>query len=419
MRSPLPALKTPLSDVNWRFLGAELAVGLVFFIFNFRGFLEYAANHWAPLWLANPTFSLLRFTEKALAFTGSGTAWSPLLAEWLVVGLWWYIAILVATSFVFMKPGRLAHGLSGLCLGLGSIVLLSWTGVVLVKIASIIGAILAFVFSIVGAVFHFISALVAVVFPYLAGIALVIGAMYALVHLARALSLTLVKYVLAAVAAGAVVWLALPLLRWCYASLLLPILHFLAPIVAWIFAAVGVVLMFVLAFVAVMGVAGVLVFVVGMLGRLAIDQFRTAWQGGRGERPMALAGFSVGSAFALLLTVTAGLPDVAAGIDAAWHEHAWMLNTWSPAASHFQALPDVVANAAATVFQHANAPIFDAVVVVLLLPAAAVGTMRWGKMLEENWEKRYLSKDAAIVGGTLSLSLVILVAAAYFLPQDS
>jgi hypothetical protein len=413
MRSPSPALEKDPSSVNWRFLGAELAVGFVFFIFNFRGFLEYVANHWAPQWLANPTFSLLRFTEKALAFTGSGTAWSPLLADWLVVGLWWYVAVLVVTSLVFVKPGRLANGLSGLCVGLGSIVLLSWAGVVLVKIASIIGAILAFVVSIVGVVFHFISVLITAVFPYLAGIALVIGAVYALVQLARALGLTLVKYVLAAVAAVAVVWLALPLLRWCYASLLLPILHFLAPIVAWIVAALGVLLMVVLAFVVVLAIAGVLVFVLGNLGRLGIDQFHTAWEGGRGERPMALAGFSVGSAFALLLTVTAGLPDVAAGIDAAWHEHAWMLNTWSPAASHFQALPDAVAGAFSALFQHASAPVFDAVVLAALLTTAAVGAMRRWKT-EEDWQVRYISADALKVGGALSIGLLVLVGAAVF-----
>jgi hypothetical protein len=417
MRSPLPALKKPVSDVNWRLLGAELAVGLVFFIYNFRGFLAYAVNQWTPEWLANPTLSLLRFTDGTLEFIGLGTAWSPRLALWLVVGLWGYVAILFVSSLVFMKPGRLANGLSGLCVGLGSIVLLSWTGVVLAKIASIIGAVVTFVLSIVGAVFDFISAFVAVVFPYVAGIALVIGVVCALVELARALGLTLVKYALAALAAAAVVWLALPLLRWCYASLLLPILHFLGPIVGWIVAALGVVLLVLLAFGAVLAAAGVLVFVLGMLGRLGIEQFRTAWDGGRGERPMALAGFSVGSTFALLLTVTAGLPDVAASIDAAWHEHAWMLSTWSPAASHFQALPDGVAGVFAAIFQHASAPVFDGLVLVGLLVTAVAGTMRPWKT-EEDWQARYISQDAVRVGGTLSLSLLV-VAIAAILPDDS
>jgi hypothetical protein len=380
--------------------------------------VAYAANHWAPQWLAQPTLSLLSFTENTLAFTGSGTAWSPLLAEWLVVGLWCYIAILFATSLIFMKPGRLANGLSGLCVGLGSVVLLSWAGVVLAKIASMIGTILSFAFSIVGAVFHFVFALVAVVFPYLAGIALVVGVVYVLAKLARALGLTLVKYALAAAAAVAVVWLALPLLRWCYVSLLLPLLHFLAPIASWIVAALSVVLMVILAVVAVLGAAGAVVFVLGMLGRLAIDQFRTAWEAGKGERPMALAGFSVGSAFALLFTVTAGLPEVAGSFDAAWHEHAWMLNSWSPAASHFQALPDVIASAAATIFQHASAPVFDAVVIALLLPVAAVGTMWWGKALDDEFEWRYLSKDAAMVGGALGFGLLFLVIAALS-PDDA
>jgi hypothetical protein len=417
MRSPLPVLKKILSRVNWPLLGAEIIVGLVVFIYNFRGFLGYAVNQWAPQWLANPTLSLLQFTDRTLAFTGSGTSWSPQLAEWLVVGFWGYVAILFVTSLVFMKLGRLANGVSGLCIGLGSIVLLSWTGVLLAKIASIIGAIVTFVLSIVGAVFQFISALVGAVFPYLVGIALVIGVAYGLVVLARALGLTLVKYALAALAAVAVVWLAIPLLRWCYASLLLPILHFLAPIVGWIVAALGVVLMVVLAAVVMLGVAGVLVFVLGTLGRLGIDQFRTAWEGGRGERPMALAGFSVGSTFALLLTVTAGLPEVAAGIDAAWHDHAWLLNTWSPAASHFQALPEVVAGVFAAIFQHASAPVFDGVVLAALLITAAAGAMRrW--MTEEDWQARYISADALKVGATLSFSLLVLAMSAV-LSDDS
>lgn len=418
MISPVPTLKKAISRVNWRFLTAEVAVGLVFFTFNFHGFLGYAANHWAPQWLATPTFSLLRITEKALAFTGSGNAWSPLLAEWLVLGFWWYLAIVFITSLVFMKPGRLANGLSGLCVGLASVVLLSWAAVVLGKVASIIGAILAFVFSIVDAVFQFISVIIVAVFPYLAGIALVIGAVYALIQLARALSLTLVKYALAAVAALAVVWLALPLLRWFYASLLLPFLNFLAPIVAWIVAALVVVLMAFLAFIAVLGISGVVVFVLGTLGRLAIDQFRTAWEGGKGERPMALAGFSVGSVFALLLTVTAGLPEVAGGIDAAWHEHAWMLNTWSPAASHFQALPDAVAGAFAAMFQHASAPVFDAVVLAALLATAAAGAVRRWDAEEDVWQARYISTDAVKVGGGLAAGLLVLAIAA-ILPDDS
>ena len=418
MRSPARTLKKAASFVNWRLLAAEVAVGLVFFIYNFQGFLGYAANHWAPQWLANPTFSLLQITEKALAFTGSGTAWSPLLAEWRVVGFWWYVAIVFVSSLVFMKPGRLANGLSGLCVGLVSVVLLSWAVVVLGKIASIIGAIVAFVFNIADAVFQFISAIIVAVFPYLTGIALVIGAVYTLVKLARALGLTVVKYALTVVAALAIIWLALPLFRWCYASLLLPLLNFLAPIVAWIIAALGVVLMVLLAFVAVLGISGAVVFVLGTLGRLAIDQFRTAWAGGRGERPMALAGFSVGSMFALLLTVTAGLPDVAGGIDAAWHEHAWMLNTWSPAASHFQALPDAVSGAFAAMFQQASAPVFDAVVLAALLATAAAGAMRRWDAEEDVWQARYISADAVKVGAGLGAGLLVLAIAA-ILPDDS
>jgi hypothetical protein len=161
----------------------------------------------------------------------------------------------------------------------------------------------------------------------------------------------------------------------------------------------------------------VLVFVLGMLGRLAIDQFRTAWEGGRGERPMALAGLSVGIAFALLLTVTAGLPDVAASIDTAWHEHAWLFNSWSPAASHFQALPDVVAGVFAAIFQNASAPVFDGVVLAALLIAAVAGAMRrW--TTEEDWQARYISPDALKVGITLSLSVLVLAVAA-LLPDDS
>jgi hypothetical protein len=132
---------------------------------------------------------------------------------------------------------------------------------------------------------------------------------------------------------------------------------------------------------------------------------------------MALAGFSVGSAFALLLTVTAGLPDVAAGIDAAWHEHAWMFNTWSPAASHFQALPDTVVDAFAAMFQHASAPVFDAVVLAVLLTTAGVGALRRWKT-EEDWQARYISTDALKVGGTLGFGVLVLAIAA-ILPNDS
>lgn len=411
-------LKSLASRVNWRYLSAELAVGFVFFTFNFRGFLAYGANEWAPQWVAKPTFALLRFTESTLAFTGSGTAWSPRLAEWIVVGLWLYIAILFVTALTFLKPGRLANGLSGLCVGLGSIVLLSWTAVVLVTIATAFGTIVTVLFNIVSAIFDFISALIVVAFPYLAGIGLAIGLVYAVVHFSRALGLTAVKYALGAGASIAIAWMAFPLLRWFYASLLIPILQFLAPIVAWVAAALGVVLTMVLIMVVVLAIAGALVFVLGLLGRLAIDQFRTAWEGGRGERPMALAGFAVGSAFALLLTVAAGLPDIAGSIDAAWHERAWLLNTWSPAASHFQALPDGLAGAFAAIFQHASAPVFDAVILAALLTTAALGAIRGWEAEEDAWPARYISHDALKVGFGLSLGLLVLVIAAT-LPEDS
>lgn len=410
MRSPVPALKEFSSHVKWRRLGVELTVGFVFFTYNFHGFLAYAANHWAPEWLAAPTFSLLRFTQKALAFTGAeSNAWSDSLANWLVMGLWWYVAILLVTSLIFMRLGRLANGLTGLCVGLASVVLPSWTGVVLVKIGRFFFRAFHFISNVFETVFHFINAVTGGVLPYLAAIALIIGVVYILSEVFQPKTLAL--YGGLAIAGAGLVWLTLPLLR----CLLLPIV----PFVTWIVAVLSFLVTAILILILLVGILGALTFVIGMLGRIAIDQFRTAWNAWKGERSIALAGFSVGSATSLLLIVTTGLPEVAGSIDAAWHEHAWMLNTWSPAASHFQALPDVIANAAATIFQHASAPVFDAVVLAFLLIVAALGMMRWEEALDVKWDWQYLSKDAAAVGGALGVSVLILVAAALLPSQDS
>jgi hypothetical protein len=410
MRSPFPVLKEFRSEINWRRLGAEFTVGFVFFTYNFHGFLAYAANHWAPKWLASPMFSLLRFTEKALAFTGAeANAWSPLIAEWLVMGLWWYVAILFITSLMLMKPGRLANGLSGMCVGLAAVVLMSWAGVVLFKTGRFLFLAFHFISSLFNMVFQFINALTGGVLPYLAALALICGVAYVLWKVFQPKVLAL--YGGLAIAGAGIVWLMLPLLR--------HLLLLLAPIVAWIVAAFSILVTAILMLILLLGILGALTTIIGMLGRLAIDQFSTAWNAWKGERSIALAGFSVGSAASLLLLVTAGLPEVAGSIDAAWHEHAWFVNTWSPAASHLQALPDVIANPAATVFQHASAPVFDAVILALLLIVAAVGTMRRGEVLDARWDWQYLSADAAKVGGALGFSVVILLIAALLPSQDS
>ncbi|HEV7587343.1 MAG TPA: hypothetical protein VGO40_04360, partial [Longimicrobium sp.] len=121
------------TKINPRLLVAELTVGIIFCLFNFRSFLAYAADHWAPVWVAGGTHLLIRGCEGALSlFTGSGAAWSPALANWLVLGFWCYVAAMAGTAVVLTKFSRLGNGFAGLLLGLASIVLLSWIGLLLV-----------------------------------------------------------------------------------------------------------------------------------------------------------------------------------------------------------------------------------------------------------------------------------------------
>jgi|GEM_PF-4635540 len=406
--------------VKWRLICAEIALGSVVSLYNFRGFLDFAAAHWAPHWLANATVSLMRLSDNVLTvFTGSGAAWGPRLANWLVIGLWWYIAAVVVSSMVYMRPDRLTNGLSGLCLGLGAIVLLSWAAAVLVKFAVILAWISRFISSIGTVVFHFIASIVAAAFPYLAVIAIVLLAGCVLFKLFRKLGIDTVMSALLLLPCAGVAWLLNPVLRWCYTAVLLPIVHILGPIAAWLLGVVGVILVGIGLVLAVASLVLGLVIGLEIMGKLVIEQFRTAWDAPKGDKAMAFAGFSVGSAFAVLLMVTAGLPEVAVSIDTAWHQHAWLFNTWSPAASHFQALPDGFADALASIFKNVSAPVFDALILIALVPFGAVSMMRRAEVEEGKvWKAQDLGSNAWEIARALAGGVGPVMFAA-ILPRDS
>jgi hypothetical protein len=384
--------------LRWRDFVLVGTVGLLVFLMNFPRlakqlldtYVAHPALHLAlgwPLLATQASLSHLRQTSAEAALT------RLLSLDFRLVFLLVALAALLALRR--RSAALLGSLFAGLLAGTSSVPLLGWLAVVVRQLFIWIGVVLSWLHAVGAWVGHLFGWLWAAAVHYwwlLVPLVLLVLAwrggrrLIALLQQKPAGFGKVLLWTVLAAGAIAVAWWAIgPVGAWlrfhvepiftAIGHVLSPVLHFLGRLLRWLIAIVLVVLLAGLA--------------LNVLGRLLVDQVRSAWCSGRGSKEMALVGFAVGSALALILVMSAGMSSGAACVDAGWHESLTGLDHligvrafsaglgWiAPARAFWIVMPGFLTDFATHFFDNANPPLVDSLLLLVILALACLTTLR-------------------------------------------
>lgn len=420
-----------------RFLGISFSdvllsffAGCVFILFNFSGFLTYAAHTWFPdTPFAEPVVQMATWPDKLLLILNiSAPDMLQELLRFSFYGIWVFLAFALLLAIRRQNVLIAVNVMLGLVAGASGIVLLAWLGVGLVLLSGLAWMVLQFLFSIWGTIVTFLVSLVAGLWGFLSPIVSFLWPI--------ALALVVAGWMLAAIVAvfkrsrwaGVLSIAVLALvggLIFFMRDALLPlwnrVMEILAPIGQFLGSVLGVawewivrIFLFLVGVIVILGLiasgAGVVLLVVGSIGAILVDQFRTGWRSGNGHWATLFGAFSIGLALALIFWTCSGSPDLAAMVDQTWASTMPFLSAVSPSQLGDTFLPEAVRDISHMALIGIQAPLFDTLVLAIVLPLSYISLIR-GLGSPHNTEvpAPFFSRNVLILGGMLVFALPIMV----------
>ncbi|HEX3530145.1 MAG TPA: hypothetical protein VH988_24050 [Thermoanaerobaculia bacterium] len=404
-------------------LALVASVGLILILMNMPTFLTRAVVASAPegavqaaaLWPIQATQESLSFLQQPtpeLVFVR--------LMTWNFLLLLAFLFAVVVSAVRHRDAGLLGFCAGGLVLGFSALHLISWLALLLIKLVGLILLLLNWVFLAVQWCFSqwfILLPAIALVLIWLArdwiseNLASLKG------HLGDIASIALVI----ALGAGFVA-----LLRWLGPLVSHWLWGLLGPYLGPFFHVVGVIIKFTSALLLFLLAA---TFVLSLVGRLLVDQVRAAWNAGKGRKEMALAGFALGSALALVVLASVGAPRLSSGVNSGWINCLGTLdrtlgaNVASSTIGWIQPTTVFVATMPASVerfvlqhFDNANPPLVDSLILLIVLAMATISVTLALFLSREESTKGYsdyfLPREYLEVFGGLLFAVVLLFVAA-------
>ncbi len=414
-----------------RSIAAILAVltGCIFIWFNFNGLIRHFGKQSLPAdsMVSDSVMSVSLFPKQLLGSSPEA------LYLWMVAcfaGIWIYIGVLLVLAIVRLRAPLAGYGVLGVFGGGFAPALLCWAGLLVWGVLKVLGAIFGFIFHILGIVMAFLIKVLVFVSPVLLVIALLALIVWVWKENGP-------KPLLFGAAAAVLLYFLAPAIKFIFAKIglalawiaekLALLFGWLVPVLAWLAKTVFILLC----------ITSIIGFI-GCLGQILIGQFKTAVEAGKSQKGVLTASFSLGLSIALILLVAAGSPqsaiaqghltipvveqhettshtarttavtkkrrrkkqhvrtpvialaavvgtpspaplpmaDIAPAIDRAWTQSAWIFKTASPTHIFLATLPASAEQWARKTFRTASAPIFDAVVLALVLGFSLIGLLR-------------------------------------------
>ena len=132
-------------------------------------------------------------------------------------------------------------------------------------------------------------------------------------------------------------------------------------------------------------------FVLSTLGNVVIDQVKAVWHASRSAKGIAIAGFAIGLAFALVMFMSVGAQEISAGFDAGWLLSFQLLDTFlatqiaqtvgpSPTGIFIGTMPQAVETFVFEYFTLTFPPLIDAILLGTVLSIATlrvIGGIAW------------------------------------------
>ncbi len=319
----------------------------------------------------------------------------------------------------------LLNGTLGLVVGLTSIPILAWLTVGLIYVAFLLWSLLIFLkglWDVVGAwvngilqgIGNFLQPIISFLWPVvliLSLVGLLIGIAVLLIRQLKVFGVVIVLLL----AVG--VYLGWPSLTTFYQNTGVPILQglggALGVFLGWLWAGLAFVIVWALIILfwlsIVFAILGVTLGVLGTLGSTLVDQIRSAWHSGTGHRGILLGAFSIGLAISLLLWASS-TSGTGAIVDGAWHVHSFLLRDVSPTQTLIALLPQGVRDASSVIFGSASPPMFDFLLLALVLPLSFIGIMRGLSVRHaDGFRTSFIRRDIMLVMAALLFAIPVLL----------
>jgi|GEM_PF-4799931 len=455
--------------MSWRerLTAAILAVltGCVFIWFNFNGLIRHFGKQGLS---SDSTFSDSVVSVSLLPkqiLSSSPEA----LYLWMVtcfVGIWIYLGALLVLALVRLRAPLAGFGVLGVFGGGFAPAILSWTGLLLWSILKVLGIIFGFIFHILGVVMVFIAKILVFAAPVLLAIAVV--AVIVVVWKENG-----PKPLLFVAVGAALLYFLAPALKFIFEKIKLALI-WIAEVLTFLFGWLPAVLAWLVKAILVLLCITSIIGFIGCLGQILIDQFKTAMEAGRSQKGVLTASFSLGVSIALILLVAAGSPQtaiaqghstlsvseqhetpshaagttalakkkrrknrqhlkppissppvvvapppapvpmagIATTIDRAWTESTFIFKSASPTRIFLATLPASVEEWARKTFRTASAPIFDALVLALVLGFSLIGLLRGIlSRAELEYRMRFYNRDLLAIAVIPLLVVILMIGA--------
>ena len=404
----------------WKEVSLVSAVGLLFLLMNFPKLLTslVASAVQDPGWQSALLWPVVTTQESLSTLQGRDPhAVLSTLMSWNFLLLYGFLFSVLFSSMKRRDLGLLGFSAGGATLGYFALHLISWIALILIYalilvkwISSALVWILSFVFS-----WWFLWLPVVLLFVLWARLGwLRENWPKVLAACATILAIGLIAWKFFPAFWAWLVELLEPVLALIRAirDFLAPIFHFLGQIFQWVaFTFLGIVLV---------------IFVLNTLGRLVVDQIRAVWTAGRGRKELGLAGFALGSAFALIILTSVGAPQVSAGVDSGWNESlrtidgvlqgtvaSKVFGGLQPTRVFLGVMPGSVEGFVMEHFDNANPPLLDSLLLLVLLSIATLSVLYWAfSAMEERssppLQAYFLPREYLAIFGGLLVSVLVL-----------
>lgn len=448
----------PLATLFSRIGLLSILLGFIVILFNFSALIEKTAADLFPGSAFTRGVGYVLLLPKQL----HSTDLLYTCAFACFCGVWLYLAMMLILALARRKIALAGQGLLSFITGVLILPLLGWCVLLLYWMLWVVLKVVGFVFYIIGIIFNFLLSLMHYLWPVL--LAAIIISLIVWAWKARAF-----KGLAILVGLGALFYFLWPYLRNFYLSYILPVLQWIGHIFAVIFGWLVSVLAFLIKWIAALFlvIAACIMVLSGLacIGYFIVDQFRTAWECGSSRKGVILGSLSVGVSLSLIFIVSVGslqppsafggqgavvhaaapnfqtpntsvkkkirkgqqenvplsqpIAPVAAtemGIDtaldlAARHGGFGFVGTSLPRVFTWS-LPHSMKEWAAESFHHAHAPVFDAIVLLMVLFISMIGLAR-GMFTKEKFDLKYkfYNRDFVVLVAVPVFLLILLLSA--------
>ena len=416
------------SGFRWLVLLIEIPVGILFFLFNFDGFMRFVARNYVVninqslaewiigfSYLPRQFYAMLSQTESDLFLS---------LFRLALYGIGTYFVLILLLSFREGCSRMFFYSLGGLTVGFLGVPILAWTIFLIFALVNFLLAIINFINELWMNILKWLIPFL----PILIYIGLVLLGIWLVVLTIQFLWErykwgTVITAVLTAT--FAYLW-GKPVFLFLLTNILWPIFSALIATISFIVQILGAVLGFLarifelLIKVLLIFIAGMFFFTTGigiiaLLGRLLIDQYKAAWESGSGSKGVLAGSFSVGLALGLIFLNCYGHSDQMSTIDRAWAEVVTFANWISPMNVFEFLIPPSYSEAISLIFSSLSYPLFDSFVLVTVLALSWIGIIRgMFSTLRDEFRVTFVSKEALglVVAVPMGVFLLLLQAIA-------